>query len=73
MNATVSLSKAMCLSDEIAEALEKKGLWRRAAARWLVVLDSALDEKTREAASLRRNHCSRMAIGAKPDSRMGDN
>ncbi|MDK9605514.1 PerC family transcriptional regulator [Lelliottia wanjuensis] len=62
----------MFLTDEIAEALEKKGLWRRAAARWLAVLDNALDEKTREAASIRRNYCSRMATGAKPDSRMGE-
>ncbi|NDO80212.1 hypothetical protein CJP72_05295 [Citrobacter sp. NCU1] len=50
--------------DEHAESLEKRGLWRRAAVRWLAVLDGALDEHTREGAMFRRNHCQRMA--AKP-------
>lgn len=47
--------------DEQAESLEKRGLWRRAAMRWLAVLDAALDEHTREGAMFRRNHCQRMA------------
>lgn len=58
------------LTDATAEQLEKRGLWRRAARRWLDVLDSTGDEKLREAAALRRNHCQRMAAGAKPDSRL---
>lgn len=58
------------LTDNTAERLEKCGFWRRVARRWLDVLDSTGDEKLREAAALRRNHCQRMAMGAKPDSRL---
>lgn len=50
------------ISDEKAENLEKRGFWRRAATRWLVVLDAADDEKTRESAMFRRNYCNRMAV-----------
>lgn len=60
------------LVDNAAEQLEKRGLWRRAARRWLDVLDSTGDEKLREAAALRRNHCQRMAAGAKPDTRIAE-
>ncbi|ELJ4218289.1 PerC family transcriptional regulator [Salmonella enterica] len=47
--------------DETAEKLEQRGLWRRAARRWLDVLHSVTDEKLQEAAVLRRNHCQSMA------------
>lgn len=30
------------MSDSIAEKLEAAGLWRRAAARWLVVMDGVI-------------------------------
>ena len=60
------------VSDHPAEKLEKRGLWRRAATRWLDVLDNATDEKTREAAMLRRNYCQRMAAGVKPDTRYAE-
>ena len=53
------------ISDALAESLEKRGLWRRAASRWLVVLDAAQDEKTREKAMFRRSYCNHMA--AKPE------
>lgn len=49
------------VADKQAENLEKKGLWRRAAMRWLAVLDDAADEKIREGAMFRRNYCQRMA------------
>ncbi|MFX2608986.1 ANR family transcriptional regulator [Enterobacter mori] len=47
--------------DYLAEKLEKQGLWRRAATRWLAVLDSAVTEADREGAMHRRNYCLRMA------------
>ena len=64
--------KALKLDDPLAELLEKRGLWRRAARRWLDVMDGVIDEKLRDAAVLRRNHCQRMASGEKPDSRLMD-
>ncbi|MBW5870488.1 PerC family transcriptional regulator, partial [Yersinia enterocolitica] len=36
-----------------------KGMWRRAARRWLEVFDNAHDEKVREAAARRRDYCQR--------------
>lgn len=62
-------AKPCKLADETAERLEKRGLWRRAARRWLDVMDCTTDEKLREAAALRRNHCQRMATGVKLDTR----
>nr|DAY62029.1 MAG TPA: PerC transcriptional activator [Caudoviricetes sp.] len=70
MNDVVSDDCSGKLSDVIAEQLEQKGLWRRAAGRWLVVLDGIADEKLREAVALRRNYCQRMAAGIKPDTRL---
>ncbi|WMY72577.1 PerC family transcriptional regulator [Buttiauxella selenatireducens] len=49
------------VSDEIAETLEKAGLWRRAAARWLVVFDEHLSPGERVWISERRNKCLRQA------------
>ncbi|HHJ4233277.1 PerC family transcriptional regulator [Citrobacter freundii] len=43
--------------DVLAEELEHKGLYRRAASRWLVVLEQCADEKDREWVALRRIHC----------------
>ncbi|WP_115152507.1 PerC family transcriptional regulator [Leclercia adecarboxylata] len=43
--------------DVLAEELEGKGLYRRAASRWLVVLEQCADEKDREWVALRRGRC----------------
>lgn len=43
--------------DVLAEELERKGMYRRAASRWLVVLEQCADEKDREWVALRRVHC----------------
>ncbi|HCN96091.1 MAG TPA: PerC family transcriptional regulator [Leclercia sp.] len=45
------------VSDLLAEELEGKGLYRRAASRWLVVLEQCADEKDREWVALRRARC----------------
>ncbi|EPA9245099.1 ANR family transcriptional regulator [Yersinia kristensenii] len=47
------------LTDKLAQELERKGMWRRAARRWLEVFDNAHDEKVREAAARRRDYCQR--------------
>lgn len=62
MTETVSVNEARTLTDEAAERLEEKGLWRRAATRWLEVMYSAgMTDKERAAAAVRRNLCQRMA------------
>ncbi|EGZ3996129.1 PerC family transcriptional regulator [Salmonella enterica subsp. enterica serovar Wichita] len=43
-----SLTQEAVLRDDIAEALERAGLWRRAATRWLHVFDSLSSDKGRE-------------------------
>lgn len=43
--------------DVLAEELEGKGLYRRAASRWLAVLEQCADEKDREWVALRRGRC----------------
>ncbi|MDK9365756.1 PerC family transcriptional regulator [Lelliottia wanjuensis] len=44
--------------DSVAEKLEASGLWRRAAARWLVVMDDAgHTDAQREWIRLRRKYC----------------
>ncbi|EGT0660780.1 PerC family transcriptional regulator [Citrobacter werkmanii] len=45
------------LRDELAESLEKAGLWRRAATRWLHVFDSLESAHERERIALRREAC----------------
>ncbi|MBO8132480.1 PerC family transcriptional regulator [Dickeya fangzhongdai] len=47
--------------DEIklAETLEKKHLWRRAARQWLVVFDQLVDAESRHRAAMRRQICLR--------------
>lgn len=66
------MNEKMNISDAKAEALEKAGLWRRAARCWLEVLDSVLEDKQREKAEMRRDYCTRMAAGRKPDTRLAD-
>lgn len=43
--------------DEKAEKLEQAGLYRRAAARWLTVLDRYRDAPSREWIARRRKWC----------------
>ncbi|EPA0076739.1 ANR family transcriptional regulator [Enterobacter mori] len=45
------------VSDEIAEHLEKEGLWRRAATRWLDVMLLCENSAEREWLSQRRRYC----------------
>lgn len=41
----------------IAEDLEKRNLWRRAAREWLMAMDATKDEAARDKATARREHC----------------
>lgn len=45
------------VSDVIAEKLESAGLWRRAAARWLAVMDQCDTDAQREWVSQKRRQC----------------
>jgi len=45
------------ISDRTAEELESKGLYRRAASRWLEVFDKCVTEAGREWLRNRRNEC----------------
>ncbi|WP_228526080.1 PerC family transcriptional regulator [Pantoea ananatis] len=38
----------MKLEGSIAESLEQRGLWHRAARRWLSVMDATLDDSIRK-------------------------
>ena len=46
---------------ERAQRLERAGLWRRAARRWLELLDKALDDDVREHIVRHRYYCLTMA------------
>ncbi|WP_373225105.1 PerC family transcriptional regulator [Enterobacter cloacae complex sp. ESBL7] len=45
------------VNDAIAEKLENAGLWRRAAARWLAVMDRCDTDAQREWVSQKRQAC----------------
>ena len=62
----------MKLEDSIAESLEKRGLWHRAARRWLSVMDATADEVIREMIARRREHCMSMAADLPPDRRRAE-
>lgn len=47
----------MKVRDAKAEALESAGFYRRAAARWLAVMDKCPSEKEREWIAARRARC----------------
>lgn len=51
----------MVVIDDKAESLEKVGMYRRAAARWLEVFDRRICEKERDWIRLRRNKCLKTA------------
>ena len=44
-------------NETLAIELEQKGLWRRAATRWLEVMDTSEMDTERDRARKRRNHC----------------
>ncbi|MBF0032847.1 PerC family transcriptional regulator [Citrobacter freundii] len=54
-------ARAKRATSTIAETLEEKGLWRRAAAAWVNVAARAGCQKMQEAASIRSTWCARMA------------
>lgn len=43
--------------DEVAESLERRGFWRRAANRWGAILLSCHDSELRELYAHRREEC----------------
>ncbi|HCC3327726.1 TPA: PerC family transcriptional regulator [Salmonella enterica] len=45
------------VSDAVAEKLEKAGLWRRAAAQWLTVMEQCDTDAQREWVSQKRRQC----------------
>ncbi|HHG0704174.1 TPA: PerC family transcriptional regulator [Klebsiella pneumoniae] len=45
------------IRDKLAEELESKGLYRRAAARWLEVMSSCIDDTGWEQAKRHRERC----------------
>lgn len=52
--------------DAVAEALERKGLWRRAATQWLDVMLKCKDENMQERLRCRLNRCLDRAKHAPP-------
>lgn len=51
------LGGVMQIKDSIAEELERCGFWRRAARRWLVVMDLSTNEDELELIAQRRAIC----------------
>ncbi|ENI4799275.1 PerC family transcriptional regulator [Klebsiella pneumoniae] len=49
------------VKDSKAESLEARGLYRRAAARWMQVMLSSVNDAARERAKQRREHCLELA------------
>ncbi|BAN98324.1 perC family transcriptional regulator [Plautia stali symbiont] len=62
----------MELKDTVAESLERRGLWRRAARRWLTVMDQITEDAEREAIVCRRERCLCMAANITPDGRRSE-
>ncbi|GDK01016.1 PchABC family transcriptional regulator [Escherichia coli] len=56
-----SLRKKRMIRDSKAEALEARGLYRRAAERWAEVIMLVDGDKAREQAAKRRSECIRKA------------
>ena len=63
--------EAAALHDECALMLERSKLWRRAAARWLAVMDKVVDARAREQLALRREACLIMADKRQHASKAG--
>ncbi|HAT6803335.1 TPA: PerC family transcriptional regulator [Citrobacter freundii] len=51
----------MMINDERAENLEKKGLYRRAADRWMNVMFSGKNDAERDWIKTKRDQCIRAA------------
>lgn len=45
------------IKDSIAESLEARGLYRRAASRWVDVMQTCVDDNDREWIRMHRNKC----------------
>ena len=56
------------IKDSKAEALEERGLYRRAAVRWAEVMMQVGSDKEREQAAKRRSECIRKA--GRPPARL---
>ncbi|MBU9843681.1 PerC family transcriptional regulator [Rahnella ecdela] len=59
-------SELAVIIDEMAESLERAGMYRRAAARWLKVFNSRLSAKEGEWVRKRRNTCLKKAMKPRP-------
>ena len=49
------------IKDSIAESLEARGLYRRAASRWVDVMQTCVDDNDREWIRMHRNKCLKKA------------
>ncbi|MDR1845010.1 MAG: PerC family transcriptional regulator [Citrobacter amalonaticus] len=58
------------VNDTIAEKLEARGLWRRATARWLDVMQHCATDAQREWLSRRRRYCLSMLSSPRPDNKL---
>lgn len=63
----------MISATEKAKALEKSGLWRRAARCWLDVMDASSDDKERERIASHRQRCMNMASNITPEQQRNKN
>ncbi|MCO5784603.1 PerC family transcriptional regulator [Citrobacter meridianamericanus] len=64
----VSHADRMCAAeDALAVRLENTGLWRRAAARWSVVMADTQDEKKRAKIHQRQKWCLSQIDSPEPD------
>ena len=59
------------IKDAVAEKLELAGLWRRAAARWLEVMQLCKTDTEREQARRRRNQCLSSVSRPAPEGKLG--
>ncbi|KFC07166.1 PerC family transcriptional activator [Trabulsiella guamensis ATCC 49490] len=58
------------VNDTIAEKLEARGFWRRAAARWLDVMQHCATDAQREWISQRRKYCLSMIASPRHDNKL---
>ncbi|MGP2503818.1 PerC family transcriptional regulator [Pantoea ananatis] len=66
------MESTMKPEDSTAESLEQRGLWHRAARRWLTVMDATMDDAMREMLARQREHCLSMAVNLPPDGRRAE-
>ncbi len=65
----IGLTDYELLHDKTAESLERAGLWRRAASRWLHIFDQVESDLAREQVALRREACLLMSTNNTRDDR----